>query len=109
MTKKSHTQKAPLARSNEDLARRLVDVCRRTRTILPATTTIKRLCADALVDSERRIEARIAERLLDRLDHLQRLDFPEGLFDDSRPGARSRSLRSPQAARGSVADGHEGR
>ena len=37
--------------------------CRQTRTILPATTTIERLCAYALVDAERRIEARIAERV----------------------------------------------
>ena len=28
---------------------RFVETCRRTRTILPATTTIERLCADALV------------------------------------------------------------
>ena len=109
--------------SNEDLVRRFVEACRRTRTILPATTTIERLCADALVDAERRIEARIAERvppglrrdlehlldetvdagvtrfvwlrqfepgsnsaaanrLLDRLEHLRRLDVPEGLFHD---------------------------
>ena len=114
-------EEAPLARSNEDLARRFVDACRQTRTILPTTTTIERLCADALVDAERRIEARIAERvppglrrglenllretvdanvtrfvwlrqfepgtnsaaanrLLDRLEYLQRVDFPEGLF-----------------------------
>ncbi len=43
--------------------RRFVEACRRTRTILPATTTIERLCADALVDAERRIEGRIAERV----------------------------------------------
>ena len=42
-------EEAPLARSNEDLARRFVDACRQTQTILPATTTIERLCADALV------------------------------------------------------------
>ena len=54
---------AELARSNEDLARRLVDQCRRSQTILPALSTIERLCADALVDAERRIEARIADRL----------------------------------------------
>ena len=40
-----------------------VEACRDTRTILPATTTIERLCAAALVDAERRIEARIAERV----------------------------------------------
>ena len=56
-------EEAPLARSNEDLARRFVEACRQTQTILPATTTIERLCADALVDAERRIEARIAERV----------------------------------------------
>ena len=38
--------------------RRFVEACRHTRTILPATTTIERICADALVDAERRIEAR---------------------------------------------------
>ena len=43
--------------------RRFVEACRYTRTILPATTTIERICADALVDAERRIEARIAERV----------------------------------------------
>ena len=114
-------EEAPLARSNEDLARRFVDACRQTQTILPATTTIERLCADALVDAERRIETRIAERvpsgvdagvtrfvwlrqfepgnnsadanrLLDRLEHLQRLDFPEGLFDDV-PAHRITRLR----------------
>ena len=126
-------EEALLARSNEDLARRFVDACRRAQTILPAPTTIERLCADALVDAERRIEARIAERvpsglrcelehllnetvdagvtrfvwlrqfepgsnsadanrLLDRLDHLQRLDFPEGLFDDV-PAHRITRLR----------------
>ena len=113
--------------------RRFVDACRRTRTILPATTTIERLCADALVDAERWIEARIAERvppalrhdlehlldetvdagvtrfvwlrqfepgrnsaaanrLLDRLEHLWRLDFPEGLFHDV-PAHRITRLR----------------
>ena len=56
-------EEAPQAQSNEDLVRRFVEACRRTRTILPATTTIERLCADALVDAERQIEARIAERV----------------------------------------------
>ena len=56
-------EEAEPARSNEDLVRRFVDTCRRTRTILPVTTTIERLCADALVEAERRIEARIAERV----------------------------------------------
>ena len=62
------------ARSNDDLARRFVEQCRATRTILPGVTIIERICADALVAAERRIEARIAERLDDamrtRLDAL---------------------------------------
>lgn len=51
--------------SNEDIARRLVEECRRTLTILPAISTIERLCADALVAAEKRIEKRIADRLSD--------------------------------------------
>ncbi len=62
------------ARSNEEIAQRLVARCRETLTILPATSTIERLCADALVAAERQIETRIAERLDDvareRLDGL---------------------------------------
>ena len=54
---------AETARSNEDLARRFVEECRRTQTILPGVSVIERLCADALVASERRIESRIANRL----------------------------------------------
>jgi hypothetical protein len=44
-----------------DLGRRFVGECRRTRTAFPATPTIERLCADALVDAERRIEAALSE------------------------------------------------
>lgn len=47
---------AEQARSNDDLARRFIARCRDTMTILPAITTIERLCADALVSAERRIE-----------------------------------------------------
>ncbi|EPJ0603913.1 DUF4158 domain-containing protein, partial [Pseudomonas aeruginosa] len=56
-------REAEMAVSNEDIARRFVAECRRTRTVLPATSTIERLCAAALVDAERRIETRIAIRL----------------------------------------------
>ena len=56
-------EEAPRAQSNEDLVRRFVEACRHTRTILPATTTTERICADALVDAERRVEALIAERV----------------------------------------------
>ncbi len=66
--------KAETARSNEDLARRFVEQCRTTQTILPGVTVIERLCADALVAAERRVDARIADRLdgatRDRLDTL---------------------------------------
>ena len=64
--------KAETARSNEDLARRFVEQCRATQTILPGITVIERLCADALVAAERRVEARIAGRLDD--DMRTRLD-----------------------------------
>ncbi|NJO36362.1 MAG: Tn3 family transposase [Rhizobiales bacterium] len=71
---------AEAARSNEDLVRRFVEECRRTQTILPGISRIERLCAEALVAAERRIEARIADRLDDdlraRLDGLltERMD-----------------------------------
>ncbi|MDE3028267.1 MAG: DUF4158 domain-containing protein, partial [Paracoccaceae bacterium] len=54
---------AETARSNEDLARRFVEQCRVTHTILPGITVIERLCADALVVAERRVEARLAGRV----------------------------------------------
>ena len=57
---------AETARSNEDLARRFVEECRRAQTILPGVTVIERLCADALVAAERRIEGRIVARLNDQ-------------------------------------------
>ena len=54
---------AETSRSNEDLARCFVEQCRVTQTILPGITVIERLCADALVAAERRVDARIASRL----------------------------------------------
>ena len=115
-------REAEAATSNEDLARRFVAECRRTRTILPGSSTIERLCADALVEAERRIEDLIAHRitptlsenlahlledtvdgrvtrfvwlrqfevgansaaanrLMDRLEYLQRFDLPADLLD----------------------------
>ncbi|MBC7286348.1 DUF4158 domain-containing protein, partial [Hoeflea sp.] len=65
---------AEKVRSNEDLARRFVEQCQATQTILPGISVIERLCADALVAAERRIDARIVDRLdgatRDRLDTL---------------------------------------
>lgn len=58
---------AEISISNDDIARRFVEECRRTQTILPAITTVERLCADTLVAAERRIENRIAQRLSDEL------------------------------------------
>lgn len=63
---------AETARSNEDLARRFVEQCRAAQTILPGITVIERLCADALVAAERRVDARIAGQLDD--DMRTRLD-----------------------------------
>lgn len=54
---------AEASRSNEELARRFVEQCRGTQTILPGITVIERLCADALVAAERRVDERIASRL----------------------------------------------
>ncbi|PTQ63008.1 Tn3 family transposase [Celeribacter persicus] len=65
-------REAETARSNEDLARRFVEECRRTQTILPGVSVIERLCADALVAAERRIDSRIAARADDQTK--ERLD-----------------------------------
>lgn len=54
---------AEAAGSGEDLVRGFVEECRRRLVILPAMSTIERLCADSLVAAERRIDARIAARL----------------------------------------------
>ena len=65
---------AEAARSNEGLARRFVEESRGRQVILPGLSVMERLCADALVAAERRIEARIARHLDDdmrmRLDRL---------------------------------------
>ena len=54
---------AETAQSNADLAQRFVDQCRQSMMIVPGITTVERLCADALVAAERRIETRIVDRL----------------------------------------------
>lgn len=56
-------REAETARSNLDLARRLVEQCRQSQTILPGVSVVERLCADALVAAERKIDSRIAKRL----------------------------------------------
>ncbi len=60
-------QEAETARSNMDLAQRFIAECRQTHTILPGISVIERLCADALVAAERRIETRIVARLNDAI------------------------------------------
>ena len=54
---------AETAQSNADLAKRFVECCRKSIMIIPGITTVERLCADALVAAERRIETRIVDRL----------------------------------------------
>ena len=54
---------AETASSNMNLVRSFIEECSRTNTILPGVSVIERLCADALVAAERRIEARIIHRL----------------------------------------------
>ena len=73
------------AATNHDLARRFVDECRRTRTILPGVSVIERLCADALVAAERQIDSAIVDRLDDTLK--ARLD---GLLTEMVEGKVSR-------------------
>ena len=55
------------APSNERLARRFVDECQRRQVVLPGSSVLERLCADALVAAERRVETRIAAGLDDAL------------------------------------------
>ena len=58
---------AEAAPSNERLARRFVDECQRRQVILPGSSGLERLCADALVAAERRIETRIAAGMDDAM------------------------------------------
>lgn len=44
------------ATANHDLARQFVDECRRTRTVLSGISVVERLCAVALVATERWID-----------------------------------------------------
>lgn len=56
-------QNAVAAHASEGLVRSFIEECRRRLIILPGLSTIERLCADALVVAERRIDARIHARL----------------------------------------------
>jgi hypothetical protein len=91
---------AEQARSNDDLARRFIARCRETMTILPAITTIERLCADALVAAERRIEKRIAARLdpvaCDGLDRLTTEMLPGRSAASSGCAGLSRATTPPR-------------
>lgn len=58
-------EQAETAPSNKDLAQKFVEECRRTQTILPGVSVVERLCADALVSAERKIESRIVGQLSD--------------------------------------------
>ena len=69
---------AGAARSNEGLARRFVEECRRRQVILPGLPVLERLCADALVAAERRIETRIASGL----DHAMRMRLDRLLTEE---------------------------
>ncbi len=60
-------REAETAHSNEDLVTQFIGECRRAHTILPGISIIERLCADALVAAERRIETRIVDRLNDAM------------------------------------------
>ena len=80
-------REAETARSNEDLARRFVKRCQSTQIILPGISVIERLCADALVAAERRIETRIVDRLNDVIK-----DQLDGLLTEQVDGRVSRFI-----------------
>jgi TnpA family transposase len=80
-------REAKAAQSNDDLARHFVEECRRTQTILPGVSRIERLCADALVAAERRVEACIA----DRIDEDMRARF-DALLTEMVDGKASRFI-----------------
>ena len=98
---------AEAARSNEGLARRFVEECRRRQVILPGLSVLERLCAGALVAAERRIETRIAAGLDDamrmHLDWLLTEEVDGGVsrfvwlrrFEGGRNSATSTAARSP--------------
>lgn len=54
---------AESASTSEALVRSFIERCRHTRTILPAVSTIERMCADALVAADVRVDDRIASRI----------------------------------------------
>lgn len=56
-------QQAEAAESSVGLVCAFVEECRNRKIILPGVSTIERLCADALVAAERRIEDRVVARL----------------------------------------------
>ena len=90
------------ARSNEELARRFVEECRLRQVILPAVSTLERLCADAAVAAERRVEERIA----DRLDPVTRMVL-DGLLTETLEGRVTRFvwLRQPEPGNNAAAAG----
>jgi TnpA family transposase len=71
------------AQSNEQLATTLVGELRRRQIVLPAPSTLERLCADALVSAENRITQRITNRLpeekRDQLTALLEKHMPGGI------------------------------
>lgn len=101
---------AETAISNEYLARRFVEECRRTMTILPGISTIERLCANALVAAERRVETRIVDRLndviKDQLDALLPATVSEApyILDGLLMNETGRNIREQYADTGGFTD-----
>ena len=80
-------ERAEAAQSSEGLVREFVEECRSRQIILPGVSIIERLCADALVAAERRIDTRIAQCL--EAGIRQQLD---GLLTDTVDGRLSRFI-----------------
>lgn len=76
------TGAAEAAQSNDGLAAALLAELRDRRIIAPGISILERFCADALVAAERRIEARIA----DRLDSPMRVRLLQLLADKTTKG-----------------------
>ncbi len=89
---------AESAHDNFGLASAFLDGIRKRRVIVPAATTIERLCADALVEAERRIAKRIVGKLNNstkmRLESLLQEKMQNGIskfvwLRQASPGANS--------------------
>lgn len=84
------------AKNNFELAASFLEELRQRLIIVPAASTVERLCADALVEAERRITNRITERLTFKTRGLL-----ESLLEEKVNGRTSKFIWLRQACPGS--------